>query len=72
MSHSRSVAVQVVKIAVQCVTVELDGDYLLRGGVGNPERFLQTFKHPLTILVWELIKKSVSPTRYSILAYLPL
>lgn len=62
MSYSRGVPIQVIKITVKCVAVELDSDYLLRGGVCNPERFLQAFKHPLTILVWELTKASVSST----------
>jgi tetraacyldisaccharide-1-P 4'-kinase len=63
MSHSRSITIQVIKIAVQRVTVELDGDYLLRCGIGNPERFLQTFKHPLAVLMWELTEASISLDR---------
>ena len=64
VSHSRSIAVQVIKIAVQRVTVKLDGDYLLRGGIGDPERFLQTFEHPLAVLVWKLTMPSVRINRY--------
>lgn len=64
MSHSRGVSIQVVKIAVQSVTVKLDGYDLLCGGVGDPERFLQAFEHPLTILMWELTKTSVSLNHY--------
>ena len=37
MSHGRGVAIQVVKITVQRVTVKLDGDNLFRGGIGNPK-----------------------------------
>jgi len=57
--YSGSVAIQVIEIAVQCVTVMLGGDYLLGGGVRNPERFLQTLEHTLAILVRELTTASV-------------
>jgi len=59
ITYSRSIAIQVIKIAVQCVTVKLDGDYLFGGGIGDPERFLQTLEHTLAILVRELTTASV-------------
>ena len=59
ISHSRSVAIQVIKIAIQCVTVELDGDYLFGGGISNSKRFLQTLEHTLAILVRELTTAGV-------------
>ena len=71
-SYGRSVPIQVIKIAVQCVAVKLSRDYLLCGGICNPERFLQTFKHPLTVLVWELTVKSVRVDCYKVCADLPL
>lgn len=54
MPYSGGIAIQVVKVAVQRITVKLNGDDLLCCGIGDSERFLQTLKHPFAVLMREL------------------